>query len=62
MSTVLSEVTHDRMLSPRQVAEVLGVHRDTVYDLLNDGEIPCRMVGKQKRVWFSDLRSWVDSQ
>lgn len=65
MSTVLSEVTtdtlHDRMLSPRDVAGVLGVSRDYVYELVNSGALPSKKIGANRRVWMSDLRSFVDS-
>jgi excisionase family DNA binding protein len=63
--SVLSEapaIPGDRMLSPREVAEVLGVSRDYVYALVNSGDLPSRKIGANRRVWMSALRSWVDAQ
>lgn len=65
MSAVLSEsprdTLHDRMLSPREVAEVLGVSRDYVYGLVNSGTLASKKIGANRRIWMSDLRSYVDA-
>lgn len=61
--SVLSEApTSDRMISPREAAEVLGVHINFVYGRLLSGELPSRKLGSNRRIWFSDLQHWVNNQ
>lgn len=60
MSVLSTEI--DRMLTPREVAEVLGVARPYVYGLVNTGTLPSRKIGSMRRVWLSDLKEWVASQ
>jgi len=48
-------VLHE-FLSPRQAAERLGVHRETIYRLCARGELPHTRVGSAVRV---DLAAYV---
>jgi excisionase family DNA binding protein len=59
MSVLSTEL--DRLLSPKEVAEVLSCGRSYVYELLGGGELPSRKINGMRRVWFSDLRNWIDS-
>lgn len=60
MSVLSQEI--DRMLTPAEVAEVLGVARPYVYGLVKSGTLPSRKIGSMRRVWLSDLKTWVDAQ
>ena len=43
------------LISAKQVAEHLSVHVDTVYDMINRGQIPAIKIGNRWRVAEQDL-------
>lgn len=45
----------ERMLRPREVAERLGINRQTVLNAIHNGELPHVRVGRQYRVPESAL-------
>jgi prophage regulatory protein len=47
------------LLTPKEVAEQLGLGRTKTYALLASGEIPSVRIGGSLRVPLSDLRDWV---
>lgn len=49
----------DRFLAPDEVAQLLGIGRTKVYELL-DQEIPNYRVGRCRRVRLSDLLEWLE--
>lgn len=57
--SVLSEAPTDRMLDPAGVADVLGVSREYVYRLMNQGTMPSKKIGGVRRIWMSELRDWI---
>ena len=44
-----------------EIAEHLGVSKDTVYIWVKKGVIPHRRVGKQYKFRLSEVDAWVDS-
>jgi excisionase family DNA binding protein len=59
-NTVIAvELTAERVaLSVREVAQLLGVHRNTVYSQIQRGAIPVVYVGTKPLV----PRRWIDEQ
>lgn len=47
------------LLSVRQVAPVLGVHRATIYKLAESGALPCVRVGESIRFRPQDLKAFT---
>ena len=50
----------DRLLvRPSEAAELLGLGRSKIYELLASGEIPVVRIGKSVRVPMDALREWI---
>jgi excisionase family DNA binding protein len=47
------------MMTARQVAEVLGVHENWVYDQAASGVLPCYKIGGTRRFLRDELRRWI---
>jgi excisionase family DNA binding protein len=47
------------LLRPSEVAEVIGVGRSKVYELLATGELPSLRIGKCRRVCPDALHLWI---
>ena len=50
------------LLRPSEAAEVLGMGRTKVYELLASGELPSVRIGKSVRVPVEALRRWIQDQ
>lgn len=66
MSAVLSstsgqECRDDRLLSPKEVAGVLGMSLETVYRLIKSEALPTKKLGHARRMWRSDLDTWINA-
>jgi excisionase family DNA binding protein len=48
------------LLRPTEAAEVIGIGRSKMYELLARGEMPSMRVGGSLRVPLAQLREWVD--
>lgn len=51
-----------KLLTVKETADVLRVHRATVSRMLEAGELPCVLVRSRKLIRFSDLRRFIDRQ
>jgi excisionase family DNA binding protein len=49
------------MLSVKQVAEVLGVSRASVYAMLKEDKLPKTKVGKTHKISKEALRRWIEN-
>ena len=50
------------LLRPIEAAEVIGVGRSKVYELLATGELPSIRVGSSIRIPVESLRDWIAQQ
>lgn len=50
------------LVRPTEAAELLGVSRSKIYELLASGELPSVKIGKSIRVPVEELRQWVSSR
>lgn len=49
----------ESMLTARQVAELLGVHENWVYDLAARGELPSYKIGGTRRFVREEVHGWI---
>lgn len=49
----------ESMLTARQVAELLGVHENWVYDLAARGELPSYKIGGTRRFVREEVDGWI---
>ena len=50
------------LLRVEDVAELLGVSRSTVYNLINTGQLPTVRIAGCRRIPMDALRAWVAQQ
>ena len=67
MTRIRSETPHTLPLSqrllvwPEEAAELLGVGRSTIYELMRAGELHVVHIGRAARIPVEDLRLWVEA-
>lgn len=49
------------MIKPAEAAELLGIGRTKVYELIRANLLPSRRVGKSIRVPVAQLKAWVET-
>jgi excisionase family DNA binding protein len=47
------------LLSPTEAAELLGVGRSTVYELLNAGDVESVRIGRSRRIPYAAVVAYV---
>ena len=52
----------ESMLTARQVAELLGVHENWVYDHAASGDLPSYKIGGSRRFDPEELHDWIEQQ
>jgi excisionase family DNA binding protein len=60
--TMPNTVTQDKRLTAREVAELLGLDRDTIYKWARAGRIPCIKFRHRMRFRLSDIERWEKQQ
>lgn len=46
--------------TPQQIAEMLGVRKETIYRLIKKGEIPSIRIGTRYKVLKEQFDEWLD--
>ena len=60
--TIRSTESENRlMLRVNEAAEVLGIGRTTVYELVAKGELPTVRIGRSVRIPISAIEAWVEA-
>ena len=49
-------------LTPLEVAEILKITKNTVYELIKRGELPAYKVGKKLRIDKEDIENYINNQ
>ena len=50
------------LLRVEEAAELLGISRSFVYDLISSGQLPSVRIGGCRRIWAVQLREWLEQQ
>jgi excisionase family DNA binding protein len=50
------------LLRPVEAAELIGIGRSKMYELLGTGELPSVRIGGSVRVPLDELRAWIARQ
>jgi len=52
-------VPMEYLLRPEEAAQILGVSRATLYQLIRAGKMPSVKIGRSRRIHAEALRKWV---
>ena len=52
----------EKFLTASQLAEILGVHENYVYEHAASGEMPSIKFGGNRRFRWSEIEAWLDNQ
>jgi len=47
------------LLRPTEAADLIGIGRSKVYELISKGELPSLKIGTSIRVPLAELRQWI---
>jgi excisionase family DNA binding protein len=59
LARVRGGIVEEPMMTARQVAELLGVHENWVYDQAVAGVLPSYKIGGSRRFQADELRGWI---
>jgi excisionase family DNA binding protein len=54
--------TERLLLRVEEAAEVMGLSRAKVYELLTEGRIPSIKLGRSRRIPVSALKGWIEAE
>ena len=63
-NAIMADVTTNSepvVLSPMDVARILGVSKNTAYEMVHSKGFPSFKVGKQYRIRLDHLMAWMDN-
>ena len=60
MNSKINGMDGSKRLTVREVAELLGVHKFTIYRWAKTGRIPCIRFRRHLRFRVSDIEKWED--
>jgi excisionase family DNA binding protein len=58
----MPDTMEDKRLTAKQVAELLGLDRQTIYNWAKTGRIPCIKLRHRMRFRLSDIERWEKQQ
>lgn len=56
----LNETSNERWVSTKEIAQHLGVNKDTIHKWIRNDSIPCHRVGKLWKFRISEIDTWVE--
>jgi excisionase family DNA binding protein len=51
-----------RLLAPKEVAVLLGKHRESIYDLIHEKRLPAILDGNRWKIDPAALADWIDER
>lgn len=61
-ATAATKAVPDRLLKVKEVAEVLGLGKSKVYEMMQAGELPVVRIGTARRVPLLELQRWIQAR
>ncbi len=58
----VSVIPHNARMTTQEAADILGVSRPTVIRMIERGELPHEMVGKHRRILFTDVMAYREDR
>ncbi len=52
----------ERWFSSKEIAQYIGINKDTLQRWITDGKIPCHRVGRLWKFKISEIDAWIKSK
>ena len=52
----------ERWVSSKEIAQYIGINKDTLQRWITDGKIPCHRVGRLWKFKISEIDAWIKKQ